>query len=552
MTANAEQSVRFLDSIYGDDLGGGRISIWDSKSKRSGYHTDSTAAASDAQARAEEADVYFGVGLRVAGLDSTQRGRSDQVVSVPAFYAELDKTDGSTVLADDGALKSSPMRPSVVVASGHGLHLYWLLSEPWVLDDDEQRALAAHLLKSWVGLVGSLTTDGWKADPIGDLARVLRVPGTYNHKFSPPHPVQLLGADARARYHLERFQEVLPESSDLSPPEAAVAGPRITIRPGTGVPDTVMQLVIDDDQFRKLWRYKRTDFEAQDASRYDLAIADEGVYRSWSDQTIADAIYSWRRMHAKSISAATGKTVNEIISKGCRLDYLHRTISKARDGRAITIDPDGSSEGVNSDEDKRSKALHRLSANMQRKLLRITKTTGEWPLYCFDFEGNVTVKIESPAVLSSPSSCKARLLAHDILLPTPGRAWESFLRLVIDAQESSDTPDLERGAKIVSWLQQYLNDKIIYGGDRWSEGLLMGFPLVKDGCLHVKIDNMVEWLRNRRETISSKELIADLKASGFSTKALTIAQPRTSRHYYRASKKMTDDLLAGLTRKLLE
>ncbi len=39
-----------------------------------------------------------------------------------------------------------PLPPSIIVASGHGLHAYWLLHEPWLFENDDDRHRAASVL----------------------------------------------------------------------------------------------------------------------------------------------------------------------------------------------------------------------------------------------------------------------------------------------------------------------------------------------------------------------------------------------------------------------
>ena len=74
---------------------------------------------------------------------------------------------------------------SALVASGGGLHAYWISKtamtvKEWAPYAEGLRALmlAEKLVKD-----ASITTD---------VARILRVPGTFNHKTNPPKPVQLL------------------------------------------------------------------------------------------------------------------------------------------------------------------------------------------------------------------------------------------------------------------------------------------------------------------------------------------------------------------------
>lgn len=75
--------------------------------------------------------------------------------------------------------------PSMVVHSGGGLHVYWIADAP--MSPDEWRPYAD-------GLKALLIKEGIKCDTglTTDIARILRVPGTLNHKYTPPRPVQLL------------------------------------------------------------------------------------------------------------------------------------------------------------------------------------------------------------------------------------------------------------------------------------------------------------------------------------------------------------------------
>ncbi|MEZ4864478.1 MAG: DNA-primase RepB domain-containing protein [Caldilineaceae bacterium] len=64
--------------------------------------------------------------------------------------------------------------PSVIIDSGGGYHCYWLLRDPLPLDETNRGDVQV-VQHSWVRLMGG---DAGAAD----LRRVLRLPGTYNHK----------------------------------------------------------------------------------------------------------------------------------------------------------------------------------------------------------------------------------------------------------------------------------------------------------------------------------------------------------------------------------
>lgn len=92
-------------------------------------------------------------------------------------------------------------KPSIIF-SGHGLHVYWLIdsfveSEPWV-------DLASRLKQT-------LKSHGIKADPTrtADIASILRVPNTYNHKKDEPSLVQELNVEEPIE--LARFSSCLEE-----------------------------------------------------------------------------------------------------------------------------------------------------------------------------------------------------------------------------------------------------------------------------------------------------------------------------------------------------
>lgn len=79
--------------------------------------------------------------------------------------------------------------PNLVVNSGRGgVHLHWLFDR--LLKPEEWRPLAA-------ALVNAAQSTGFKIDTActTDIIRLLRIPGTLNHKVTPPLPVRLIYDD---------------------------------------------------------------------------------------------------------------------------------------------------------------------------------------------------------------------------------------------------------------------------------------------------------------------------------------------------------------------
>ncbi len=147
------------------------------------------------EAHAHE-DLYFGVAAR---RDATS-GALGNCSVLGAAFVDLDFKQVPDVEARR-RLAACPAPPSVVVASGGGLHLYWLLREPLDVQADEAR-----IRRLLVGLAQALGGDRSAAEP----ARILRVPYTKNYKYMPARPVAIERCDPVRRYTPDDLEVWLP------------------------------------------------------------------------------------------------------------------------------------------------------------------------------------------------------------------------------------------------------------------------------------------------------------------------------------------------------
>lgn len=150
-------------------------------------------------------DVWFCTSLqRVTGKTKhgkpkAQKGQST-VVSQKAIWIDIDvkandqkhyATHDEAWQAFVGMRKSLGLPPpSAVVNTGGGLHIYWISDKP----------LLPHEWAPYAnGLKALLLANDFKFDPTctADSARILRVPGTFNYKYDPPRPVELLPVPLR-------------------------------------------------------------------------------------------------------------------------------------------------------------------------------------------------------------------------------------------------------------------------------------------------------------------------------------------------------------------
>ena len=142
------------------------------------------------QALAKSFNVYFGVCPR-----SRKEGTKDAVREVRCLWVDLDAKPAESGKAQAlTRLKEFPIQPTVIVDSGNGYHAYWVLKEP----ETEKKSVELYLR----GLCSALGGDKSSCE----VARVLRFPGTNNHK-NPTNflPVRIIQIDPSRAYNLADF-----------------------------------------------------------------------------------------------------------------------------------------------------------------------------------------------------------------------------------------------------------------------------------------------------------------------------------------------------------
>jgi len=195
------------------------------------------------RAEATKANVFFGVCPRFG-----TGGKYDlawQIRVVRTLWADVD--DCAVGESLQRCEKAGLPRPSIIVNSGNGVHLYWLLSEPYLIDDAGGDPPAVHT--DWIQNGGKRKPHRYLIDPatgeklsldarqnvpalspkalhiqdvlagiaskIGgdhttDLPRSLRIPGTLNRKGErsgqPPKPCELIECDPGRRYPIDQFK----------------------------------------------------------------------------------------------------------------------------------------------------------------------------------------------------------------------------------------------------------------------------------------------------------------------------------------------------------
>jgi putative DNA primase/helicase len=248
--------------------------------------------------------VYLRSTTLKAPLAPGKRGSEDDSLALPGLWADLDiagpghKTTEQLPPDVDAAQRiiaeSGLPEPTIWVHSGGGLYPWWMLDQPTIIDDDNRVDLA-RLSERWQNAIArSAAALGWHyGTGVGDLARVLRIPGTVNRKAGLARSCRIIH-DGTAVYTLDSLHAGLaaalarhPEPERRPSPAAALpsGNPRLEVVRGPG------EISPNDD------------FEAR------VAWDDELLLSGWEITKGTPGSYcEWRRpgKDTEGISATTG------------------------------------------------------------------------------------------------------------------------------------------------------------------------------------------------------------------------------------------------------
>ena len=147
---------------------------------------------------AEERNVYFGV----AKFESDRNRKKENVKALKAFWLDIDCGEGKAEVnpktgRPDGYIDQATgleklkefcdtysLPKPILVNSGRGIHVYWPLTEE--VTREQWEPVAERLRELCV------SEDFYIDGKVFEVARVLRIPGTYNFKDDPPTSVEII------------------------------------------------------------------------------------------------------------------------------------------------------------------------------------------------------------------------------------------------------------------------------------------------------------------------------------------------------------------------
>ena len=472
-----------------------------------------------------DSDVYTGVG--VACLDVLLRGReratADMIAGIAGLWADVDyagkdhaKPNLPPAEVDAWELiHEMEFPPTIVVHTGHGLQAWWLFDRPWIFKNGEERERAQVMIRGWQGHMAELAAErGWVVDATHDLARLMRLPGTFNNK-SDPVPVKVLSSDG-PRINWEEFPFLTAAYTDgwIAPPLPAVTIGALILDPDAEPPWEKREALRDNDRkFKKSTDHDRSDLVDQSASSYDMSLASIAVTAGWTDQENVNLLIYHRRKNGDDLKL--------------REDYYARTIAKARGPGEQAAAQERLEEGG---------SLADLSILLGVEIIDLIKHMGDPPEYWMETTlGSITLGPVHNISNQTKFIDAVATVTSIVFVRIPAAAWARRAASILACCREVELGEASHpGSEMAHWVETYLDTQTILEDPNVAAE--QGLPFRRDGVVLFSLSGFRQYLRfGVGEQLSSHKLGQRLRLCGIEPSVIKviIKGAATSRNYWR-------------------
>jgi len=240
-------------------------------------------------------DVFHGINTRKPGAKS---GKKEDIYEIVCVAADVDfKTTPQEVF--ECILTEFPLKPTFIIDSGNGRHLYWFFRTPILVNGDPN---TVDLIEG----IGRSLAKVFHGDHIQNVDRVLRSPGRRNSKYSDDRFCRILSSDG-PEYGLDDLT-VFAEEGDSARAQKINLG-----EIPDGLPQKFKELLTKHRIIQATWRGERPDVKDQSGSGFDMAMANILVRYGFTAEEIACIL--------RHMPSGKGRDAGH--------QYLEHTISKA-------------------------------------------------------------------------------------------------------------------------------------------------------------------------------------------------------------------------------
>ena len=300
-----------------------------------------------------------------------------------------------------------------------------MFREPWRFDTETERIDAQKTVKGYAyGLANVAARSSWALDPVHDLARVMRVPGTQNVKRpDQPLPVTILQIDTSRRYNPQDFEEYCAE---VPGSRQAICLPDVDV--SSEFPTQKHALLCELlPEYQDTWEHKRKSLAGKSCSEHDMALTNYAVRANWTDNEIAAMLREHRKHHGQDKPAK----VNDA-------RYYARTIARAR----ATLNHDETyqkaGEVLEDPAQDRDERIAALAERWEVPLQNVQRITGDPPIYRL-WIGGKCAEIEAPALVTQTAFLGQMIAAADLYPRPVGQkekpGWREYVNTICQVAE---------------------------------------------------------------------------------------------------------------------
>lgn len=560
MAAAAPTPAEFLRALWGDVKGFAELTAIKGGDVKSFPFTypDSLDSFLFAANRHNKTDnVYMGVCLRKeqwprwTGRYETKqgkkvkemewRGTEDNALSSFAVWCEFDFEGighkGRTIPEETARkwLLEFKLKPSIVVRSGGGIQVFWLLKEAALGDalwkvKAVNRAIVEHFtIKDADGKKHGADTQSV------DLARIFRVPGTVNHKYAPARPCSVSWWKPDLKYNLPDFEDFLkvedpekpkaPPAPVLTPtqpqagPQAPSAPASAAAAPAEGGARPVPSIVLPDDKvadmarlFGEIW---------YEGSRHAMALrvagmlAFTGVALESALKVVEGASNAVGGLTEKRLKDVTdtydgfmaGKEIVGLPSLEKLIEEDFPPLAKERAKKVLSSirklvprpkPPPSGGAGPGGDPGFR--------------ITKLVKFTGDIPRYVVTIEKDgVEYEVKTETVFLFKQFDDAAWNMAGLTLPTLKQPYWKYILSQVTPEIRQAPPEASVEGAIHSALEEFLQE----AKENPEPGLLKRFAGYDDDSEFMRFEAFIDFSKNSGNRFQNREVFDYLHRTGF-------------------------------------
>lgn len=487
-------------------------------------------------------DTYVGCGTSASKTPQNRRCKADEITGLPAVWLDVDILDPAhqkqnLPASEEQAMnliEEFPLKPTMIVHSGHGYQCWWVLEHFIVLQNQRMRKEFAEMVHRFTWhMRDAARSRGFDLDMTFDLSRVFRLPGGRNYKSDPPQPVTLQHC-SRDFYSPRQFNEAIqtlktalgdkatevgapPLSRQLAP--VLTTGDAISLDPMAEPPQDKLDVLCDlEPRFQASWEHRRKDFDRADdsPSAYDMSLATFACNAGWQPQEIINLLIAFRRKH----------NLKPKLRQKYYESTLARAATKLQSNRAFDELQDlVDSDAIDTDEAK-EQAKGLLRQILMINVRRMVKFTIDPYQYRLETD-EASIHIGPIGNMLSQTIFGGKIADATCILPPKVKAdqWQRVVQALLNvAEEESAGEDTSNPGMVRHWLHNYLElyDPLY----DLNEAILAGRPCFAKGCLYLTGPHFRNYIATHwKEVISPQGMGLLLKEYGMEPLIVNVRLP---------------------------